>query len=103
MRTETYRLAAYLLALLLLFPFISGCSSLNTRTLDGADRLTYTETRVFCSLQRDEASILSRWGLFAFAFDLSQRDAPIVCRAPDQVPMPSVDLLLPDLGSKTRQ
>lgn len=95
MRTETYRLAAYLIALLLV-PFLTGCAGLNTRTLSSPEKLTHTETRVFCSLQGDEASVLSRWGLFSFAFDVSQRDARAICAPP--TPAPSVDILLPDLG-----
>lgn len=89
--------AAVIVACIALAIILSGCASINTRTLDSPEKLTHTETRVFCSLQRDEASVLSRWGLFAFAFDLSQRDAPIICAPP--TPTPSVDILLPDLTS----
>lgn len=100
MRTETYRLAAYLIALLLFVPFLTGCAGLNTRTLSSPEKLTHTETRIFCSLQGDEASVFSRWGLLSFAFDVSQRDARAIC-APT-TPTPSVDILLPDLGAGSK-
>lgn len=93
MRTETYRLFAYLVFLLLAVPFLTACSSINTRKLDNPDRLTYTETRVACTIQRDEAFIVSRWGFFGFAFDLSSRDAPRVCREdPPAIVTPSLDI-----------
>lgn len=97
MNASNFYRAAFIVACIALAIILSGCASINTRTLDSADRLTHTETRVYCSLQRDEASIISRWGFFAFAFDLSQRDAPTVCAPP--IMSPSVDILLPDLTS----
>ena len=86
MRTETYRLTASLFAAALLALFLSGCAALNEREL-GDGKTKQFETRVACSLQRDEGFILTRLaGFFTFVLDLSSRDTPRVCaeEAPKQ-------------------
>lgn len=73
MRTETYRLAAYLLALLLLLPFLTGCASLPE------DMPGKFENRPMCALDGKSAIIASQWWFFHFGFDIFKPDAKRIC------------------------
>ena len=68
-----------LLLILLVAVASSGCSSFDlTKAL---------ENRVACTVNRDEAHTISRYGFFGFAFKVSEKDTPILCTpVPNSVP-----------------
>ena len=60
-----------LLLILLVAITSAGCSSL--------DLSKVLENRVACTVNRDEAHTISRYGFFGFAFKVSEKDTPILC------------------------
>lgn len=73
MRTETYRLAALLIALLLLIPFLTARASLPE------DTPGKFENRPMCALDGKTAIVASSWWFFHFGFDLFKPDAKRIC------------------------
>lgn len=61
---------------LILIPILlsTGCSTL--------DLSKVLENRIACTVNKDEAHTISRYGFFGFAFKVSEKDTPFLCPSP---------------------
>jgi hypothetical protein len=50
---------------------LSGCASLDTKFL---------ENRVVCTVAKDEAHVVSKWGPVGIASKIAEADAKVVCK-----------------------